>query len=629
MEISEIDHGLALLPTVSDLSLRVSDLQDSVRYTESSVSLQLNQIQVDQRGTNTALGSLTSAVDVASNRTQLLEEDLSSLERNFSSTRQDLQARVLQISDQVQQVGLTLETASSVTDAQIFDLQRSLAETVPKETHEAVIRTLTEAILELRQSMQDQASISHQLRSGLLSNEGRHQTELHQLHQEVQSLRLLLSDSQTRTPTKLSETRRLLDELKESNELLSACVSDLTLDNTRLLHQVSSLEDQLARHQLDLQVLRNQTPEPQQATESSSAPISIDPEEVQALFRDLNERLTSLATGLTSDMSDLKESIQSMDQDKKLGQATKFTIVPSSNHQDDCAFFIRQLLETADRCQLTDTDRRSLLGLKLCSDKTPPSLHKWWISFAKTKQGETRVPRPVLSPDLLNDSVRYEDETVRSYATRLQSIIDEVGFPADQGVNLFKLGVRHLKTESCLENTDRELKTIADCVKLLRMREVPLDDAPTPAPRPKSRSGSVSEASSTYLSEISSDRTPLRSPRLNRRGSRVSFDEPSTVEHLLNALVDQQKQFVAHIERSDRNHQSLVEAFLRPSGHHFAAPVQSSPAPQYSQPYGYPYARPSTMTPPKHYTKYGHSSDRTNYACNHLGQAGHGNDHWS
>ncbi|CAK4718412.1 unnamed protein product, partial [Aphanomyces euteiches] len=477
MEISEIDHGLALLPTVSDLSLRVSDLQDSVRYTESSVSLQLNQIQVDQRGTNTALGSLTAAVDVASNRTQLLEADLSSLERNFSSTRQDLQARVLQISDQVQQVGLTLETARSVTDAQIFDLQRSLAETVPKETHEAVIRTLTEAILELRQSLQDQASISHQLRSGLLSNEDRHQTELHQLHQEVQSLRLLLSDSQTRTPTELSETRRLLDELKESNEHLSACVSDLTLDNTRLLHQVSSLEDQLARHQLDLQVLRNQTPEPQQATESSSVPISIDPEEVQALFRDLNERLTSLATGLTSDMSDLKESIQSMDQDKKLGQATKFTIVPSSDHQDDCAFFIRQLLETADRCQLTDTDRRSLLGLKLCSDKTPPSLHKWWISFAKTKQGEPwpdvlaefqhqfclRTSRQKVT-DLLNDSVRYEDETVRSYATRLQSIIDEVGFPADQGVNLFKLGVRHLKTESCLENTDRELKTIADCV---------------------------------------------------------------------------------------------------------------------------------------------------------------------
>ncbi|CAK5007805.1 unnamed protein product [Aphanomyces euteiches] len=134
---------------------------------------------------------------------------------------------------------------------------------VPKETHEAAIRTLTETILELRQTLQDQASVSQQLRSGLLYNEGRHQTELQQLHQEVQSLPLHLSDFQTRKPTELSETRRLLDELKNSNEHLRAYVSDFTLDNTRLLNQVSSLEDQLARHQLDLQDLRNQTPEPQ------------------------------------------------------------------------------------------------------------------------------------------------------------------------------------------------------------------------------------------------------------------------------------------------------------------------------------------------------------------------------
>ncbi|CAK5196492.1 unnamed protein product, partial [Aphanomyces euteiches] len=145
------------------------------------------------------------------------------------------------------------------------------------------------------------------------------------------------------------------------------------------------------------------------------------------------------------------------------------------------------------------------------------------------------------------------------------SIIDEVGFPADQGVNLFKLGVRHLKTGSCLENTDRELKTIADCVKLLRAREVPLDDAPMPASRPKSRAGSASDTASTYTSqsEASSDRTPPRSPRHNRRGSRVSFDEPSTVERLLATLLDQQKEFVAHIERSDRHHQSLMDGHGR------------------------------------------------------------------
>ncbi|KAF0723739.1 hypothetical protein Ae201684P_012254 [Aphanomyces euteiches] len=578
MEISEIDHGLALLPTVSDLSQRVLDLQDSVRYTETSVSLQLNEMLVDQHGVNSALGSLTSAVEVASNRTQLLEVDLSSLEKGVSSTRQDLLNRVQHLTDQVHQVGLTVETTRSVTDSQISYNQKSLTETVPRETHKAAIQTLTETILELRQSLQDQASVSQQLRFGLLCNEDRFQTELHQLQQDVQSLRLLQSDFQTRVPAEFSETRHLVEELDKSNKHLSACVSDLTRENSQLTKQVLSLKEQLHRQQQELQELRTQTPETQQATEPTSVPASSDSNEVPALVRDLNERIASLAAGLTSNMNDLKESINVMDQDKKLGQATKFTIVPSSDHQDDCAFFIRQLLETADRCQLSDNDRRSLLGLKLCSDKTPPSLRKWWISFAKTKQGETwsdvlaefqdqfclRTSRQKVT-DRLNDSVRYEDETVRSFATRLQSIIDEVGFPADQGVNLFKLGVRHLKTESCLENTDRELKTIADCVKLLRAREVPLDDAPMPASRPKSRVGSVSDTASTYTSqsEASSDRTPPRSPRHNRRGSRVSFDEPSTVERLLSTLLDQQKEFVAHIERSDRHHQSLMDALLR------------------------------------------------------------------
>ncbi|KAG9410341.1 hypothetical protein AC1031_018375 [Aphanomyces cochlioides] len=399
--ISEIDHGLALLPTVSDLSQRVLDLQDSVRYAETSVSLQLNQMLVDQRGANSAL-----------------------------------------VTDQVHQVGLTVETTPSDTDSQISHIQKSLAETVPRETHETAIQRLSETILDLRQSLQDQASVCQQLRSGLLCNEDRFQTELHQLQQEVQSLRLLQSDFQTRVPAEFSETRRLLEELDKSNKHLSACVSDLTRENSQLTKQVLSLKEQLNRHQQELQELRTQTPETQQVTEPTSVPTSSDSNEVPALVRDLNERIASLAAGLTSNMNDLKESINAMDQDKKLGQATKFTIVPSSDHQDDCAFFIRQLLETADRCQLSDNDRRPLLGLKLCSDKTPPSLRKWWISFAKTKQGATwsdvlaefqdpfclRTSRQKVT-DLLNDSVRYEDETVRSYATRLQSIIERSAFP--------------------------------------------------------------------------------------------------------------------------------------------------------------------------------------------------------
>ncbi|KAG9405646.1 hypothetical protein AC1031_003553 [Aphanomyces cochlioides] len=298
MEISEIDHGLALLPTVSDLSQRVLQLQDSVRYTETSVSLQLNQMLVDQRGANSALGSLTSAVEVASNRTQLLEGGLSSLEQGLSSTRQDLLNRVQQVTDQVHQVGLTVETTRSVTDSQISHIRKSLAETVPRETHETAIQTLSETILELRQSLQDQAPVCQQLRSGLLCNEDRFQTELHQLQQEVQSLRFLQSDFQTRVPAEFSETRRLLEELDKSNKHLSACVSDLTRENSQLTKQVLSLKEQLNLHQQELQELRTQTPDTQQATEPTSVPTSSDSNEVPALVRDLNERIASLAAGL-------------------------------------------------------------------------------------------------------------------------------------------------------------------------------------------------------------------------------------------------------------------------------------------------------------------------------------------
>ncbi|RLO03384.1 hypothetical protein DYB28_012912 [Aphanomyces astaci] len=41
---------------------------------------------------------------------------------------------------------------------------------------------------------------------------------------------------------------------------------------------------------------------------------------------------------------------------------------------------------------------------------------------------------------------------------------------------MFKRGVRHARAESCLEHTDRELNSIADCMKLLRAREVRLDE---------------------------------------------------------------------------------------------------------------------------------------------------------
>ncbi|RHZ34049.1 hypothetical protein DYB37_013342, partial [Aphanomyces astaci] len=78
--------------------------------------------------------------------------------------------------------------------------------------------------------------------------------------------------------------------------------------------------------------------------------------------------------------------------------------------------------------------------------------------------------------NLIEASERYMDEPVNAYAIRLQTIVDEVDFPASKWVAMFKRGVRHARAESYLEHTDRELNSIVDCMKLLRAREVRLDE---------------------------------------------------------------------------------------------------------------------------------------------------------
>ncbi|ETV71551.1 hypothetical protein H257_13215 [Aphanomyces astaci] len=62
--------------------------------------------------------------------------------------------------------------------------------------------------------------------------------------------------------------------------------------------------------------------------------------------------------------------------------------IPSSNAQDHCENFMKQLVEQADRGGLTDNERKSLLGLKLSADKTPATLNAWWIAYSKTKGGD-------------------------------------------------------------------------------------------------------------------------------------------------------------------------------------------------------------------------------------------------
>ena len=208
---------------------------------------------------------------------------------------------------------------------------------------------------------------------------------------------------------------------------------------------------------------------------------------------------------MATEMSDLKESMADSTTNQAFGRAVKYTTTPTSDDQAHCEFFMKQLIDQADRCQLADPDRKMLLGLKLSSDKVHPALNQWWIALSKTKSGDVwteihenfmdrfcnRTPRELVD-NLFEDSERLDGESVKAYAIRLQSILDDIDVPDHQGVVIFKRGVRHARAESCLENTDKELCFIADCMKLLRTRQIRLDDPPAYRDRMKSRPDSAS-----------------------------------------------------------------------------------------------------------------------------------------
>ncbi|KAF0732062.1 hypothetical protein Ae201684_010715 [Aphanomyces euteiches] len=287
---------------------------------------------------------------------------------------------------------------------------------------------------------------------------------------------------------------------------------------------------------------------------------------------------------MASEMSEVKESIADSTSNQAFGRAVKYTTTPTSDDQAHCEFFMKQLIDQADRCQLDDPDRKMLLGLKLSSDKVHPALNQWWIALSKTKNGDVwseiydnfmdrfcnRTPLELVD-NLFEDSERLEGESVKAYAIRLQSILDDIDVPDHQGVVIFKRGVRHARAESCLENTDKDLCSIADCMKLLRTRQIRLDDPPVYRERMRSRSGSASNtlvSSRSNLSDRSAPSTREQSPRPNRRNSKVGFQEDPTLAKILEAIhttQTSQQAFVAQI-------QQLTEALTKPATPFFAAP---------------------------------------------------------
>ncbi|KAF0742755.1 hypothetical protein Ae201684_002454 [Aphanomyces euteiches] len=532
--------------------------------TNFSVPLQSLQTQVDS--SYIMFSSLNDRLNLALQTSQSQHEMTATSMNSLSISLHELSNRTHQV--QLEMNSTYGELKSALTDLQHSN--RSPTHETDFVRLETVLAGQQTTISNLHQSLQQHSAEQQRISQNLETLANDRASNFHRILHELQVLSRSHEETQSTTQQKLDRSELRQVELIESNRRLNEQVDALTQDNSTRLQRVLTLEVACQRLSHEIHAV---------SKSESDSPNFNRP-----------------SNAMASEMSDVKESIADSTSNQAFGRAVKYTTTPTSDDQAHCEFFMKQLIDQADRCQLDDPDRKMLLGLKLSSDKVHPALNQWWIALSKTKNGDVwseiydnfmdrfcnRTPRDLVD-NLFEDSERLEGESVKAYAIRLQSILDDIDVPDHQGVVIFKRGVRHARAESCLENTDKDLCSFADCMKLLRTRQIRLDDPLVYRERMRSRSGSASTtltSSRSNLSDRSAPSTPEQSPQPNRRNSKVGFQEDPTLAKILEAIhmtQTSQQAFVAQI-------QQLTEALTKPATPFFAAPVQA----QMNVPYAYP-----------------------------------------
>ncbi|CAK4391476.1 unnamed protein product [Aphanomyces euteiches] len=389
-----------------------------------------------------------------------------------------------------------------------------------------------------------------------------HREHLFRLSNESLALRRVFTKHDRQSQARLDKSFRRLAEQTEANK----CLNDLVADQSSLVGRVQSLDSRLEE-----EGFKRESSSPKSKPADKPPPVSSAAFPSNDFYR-LLLTLQETMCKMESDMADVRETVETSSHGQAFGHAVKYTTTPTSDEQGHCEFFMKQLVDQADRSKLTDDERKSLLGLKLTSDKVHPSLNRWWISYSKTKSSNVlqniyddfmdqfcnRTPRELVG-EFFEESERYDGETVKDYFISLQKILDDMDIPPEQGVVIFRRGVRQSRAEPCLEITNKELRSISDCMKLIRTRQIPVDGTTSyrdrPGLKPSSRpSSSVSTAASSRFGN--SERSPVSS---------LGFDEKSDIAKLVEALTTNQQQqqqtFVAQIAEVQK---SLIEALCPP-----------------------------------------------------------------
>ncbi|RHZ39399.1 hypothetical protein DYB26_014302, partial [Aphanomyces astaci] len=167
------------------------------------------------------------------------------------------------------------------------------------------------------------------------SYEDRVSREVERLSCDVEVLGRLLHEQLPASPALSDDTRPCLEALRQENQLLHERVSSLVHDKTLLQDRVLLLETCI--HQLSLDF------------SSRLAQASIPAPPSSGYRFQLPSELTALLTKMSSEMADVKEAIDTSSSNQAFGRAVKYTTIPSSDAHDHCEYFMKQLVEQADR----------------------------------------------------------------------------------------------------------------------------------------------------------------------------------------------------------------------------------------------------------------------------------------
>ncbi|RHY13642.1 hypothetical protein DYB32_010909, partial [Aphanomyces invadans] len=356
LENDEMETEEALQHAV--LTTNIHEISDRIQALQNWTMTHENEIAGLARETGSQLSDLRDSALGQGHRLDELARRLHASEELLSAGISD---SVSLVTERTSLLNCDLHSTRLDLSAQISDLQQEIRLLRDGETHrdllETTVRSQQSAITKLENSLRRQDASKELLERGLQANEAHLTTTLSSVRVQVEELSRGLKESALGNQQLLGESRRHIAALQESNARLHQLVSTLSADKAHLLDRIQLLETRIDQQQAEFATRLDGLARESRVPRSDSPTPSPSPSAHQlGDLPNLVSELKAAMSKMTTEFEEVKESIQATEHSKLFGLAVKYTSVPTSDEQAQCEFFIKQLLDQADRCRLDDDE---------------------------------------------------------------------------------------------------------------------------------------------------------------------------------------------------------------------------------------------------------------------------------